>query len=206
MSARVAAFTSGDPGRDLIRLATEQDVDLVLLAGALTPDVQAVLDRAPCDVALLLEHEQPPSVGPERAVLVPFGGADHDWAAVELAAWIAQAQEAALRLVGSTGDPEGGDASRLLASVSLIVQRIAGIATFPVLVEPGEEGLVRAAKGAGLIVFGLPVGWREKGPGEVRAAVAREAAAPTLLVRKGLRPGGLAPEASLTRFTWSLRR
>jgi hypothetical protein len=25
-----------------------------------------------------------------------------------------------------------------------------------------------------------------------------------LLVRKGLRPGGLAPPASLTRFTWTL--
>ena len=28
---------------------------------------------------------------------------------------------------------------------------------------------------------------------------------PTLLVRKGLRPGGLAPAENLTRFTWSLR-
>jgi hypothetical protein len=28
---------------------------------------------------------------------------------------------------------------------------------------------------------------------------------PTLLVRKGLRPGGLAPPENLTRFTWSLR-
>ena len=84
-------------------------------------------------------------------------------------------------------------------------QRIASIATAPMLVKPGEEGLLRAAAGAGLIVFGLSAGWREKGPGEVRAAVARRAAAPTIFVRKGLRPGGLAPEASRTRFTWSLR-
>jgi len=26
-----------------------------------------------------------------------------------------------------------------------------------------------------------------------------------LLVRRGLRPGGLAPPAALTRFTWSIR-
>jgi hypothetical protein len=144
----------------------------------------------------------PPSLGPDRPVLVPFGGADHDWAAVELATWIAQAQEAPLRLAGSSGDGNRGDASRLLASVSLIVQRIAGIETAPVLVE--RQGLVQAAEGVGLIVFGLPAGWPQKGLGEVRAALAREAEAPTLLVRKGLRPGGLAPEGSLTRFTWSL--
>jgi hypothetical protein len=65
---------------------------------------------------------------------------------------------------------------------------------------------VQAAEDAGLIVFGLSAGWREKRPGDVRAAVARQAAAPMLLVRKGIRPSGLAPEASLTRFTWSLRR
>ena len=38
----------------------------------------------------------------------------------------------------------------------------------------------------------------------VRAAIARHAACPTLLVRKGLKPGGIAPSRSMTRFTWSL--
>jgi hypothetical protein len=27
---------------------------------------------------------------------------------------------------------------------------------------------------------------------------------PTLLVRKGLRPGGIAPPETMTRFTWTL--
>lgn len=94
----------------------------------------------------------------------------------------------------------------LLASVSLIVQRVAGIETIPILVEPGEEGQLRASAEAGLIVFGLSAGWQKRGPGKVREAVAGNAAAPVLLVRKGIRPSGLAPEASLTRFTWSLRR
>jgi DNA-binding SARP family transcriptional activator len=206
VAARVAVFTSADPGRDVIRLATEQDVDLVLLAGASRPDAEAVFAGALCDVALLLERAASPSVGPDRPVLVPFGGADHDWAAVELGTWIAQAQGAPLRLVGTTGGGQGRDASRLLASVSLIVQRIAGIETSSALVEPGEEGLLRAAEGVGLIVFGLPSGWRERGQGKVREAIAQRADAPTLFVRKGLRPSGLAPEGSRTRFTWSLRR
>ena len=37
---------------------------------------------------------------PGGAVLVPFGGADHDWAAVELGAWFARAADAPLRLAG----------------------------------------------------------------------------------------------------------
>jgi len=203
IAARVAVFTSTESGRDIVRLAVEQDVDLVLLGGALTPDVEVVFAGAPCDVALL-ERDEPPSIGPDWPILVPFGGADHDWAAVELATWIAQAKGASLRLAGVSGDAKGGDASRLLASVSLIVQRIARIETAPLLVEPGGQGLARAAEGSGLIVFGLPAGWPERGLGEVRAALAREAGPPTLLVRKGLRPSGLAPERSRTRFTWSL--
>ena len=67
---RAAVFTSTSPGEDISRLAIEQDVDLVLVAdrGQLDdPDVTALLNRAPCDVAV--------AVGPEAtvgAVLVPF--------------------------------------------------------------------------------------------------------------------------------------
>ena len=46
--------------------------------------------------------------------------------------------------------------------------------------------------------------WRQDGLGPMRPALSRDARPPTLLVRKGLRPGGLAPPESLTRFTWSL--
>ena len=37
-----------------------------------------------------------------------------------------------------------------------------------------------------------------------RLELARSAEVPTLLVRRGLRPGGLAPQKSMTRFTWTL--
>ena len=206
LDARAAVFTSQEPGREVARLAAEQDVDLVLLGGGPAHHAHDVLERAPCDVALLLGGKIPPAVGPAHPVLVPFVGADHDWAAVELGAWVARAQDAQVRLVGVAGSPEGRDASRLLASASLIVQRLAGITVATELVDAGDDALVRAAEGAGLIVFGLPAGWREKGPGDVRDAVARAATPPTVFVRKGLRPSGLAPESSRTRFTWSLGR
>jgi hypothetical protein len=51
----------------------------------------------------------------------------------------------------------------------------------------------------------LSTRWDREGLGSVRVRLAREATPPTLLVRRGLRPGGLAPPTSLTRFTWSIR-
>jgi DNA-binding SARP family transcriptional activator len=211
VGARAAAFVSADAGADVVRLATEQDVELVLIdctsaEDVIVGDLGTVLAEAPCDVALLVGGAADgPNPGPERPVLVPFGGADHDWAAVEIAAWIAGATGAALRLVGAEGDPgKKRDASRLLASASLLVQRAVGVATEPVLVPRGPEGIVSAAEEGGVIVSGLSGRWRQEGLGETRAAVAREARPPTLFVRRGLRPGGIAPQESLTRFTWSL--
>jgi DNA-binding SARP family transcriptional activator len=210
--ARAAAFISADPGSDLVRLASEQDVELVLLDCEPEDDVTGgdlgvVLTSAPCDVALLLSGRAGgPGPGPERPVLVPFGGAEHDWAAVEIAAWIAGSTGAALRLVGAEGDPsrEKRDASRLLASASLLVQRAVGVATEPLLVPRGAEGILSAAEQGGLIVSGLSERWRREGLGETRVALASQSGPTTLFVRRGLRPGGIAPQQSLTRFTWSL--
>src|SRR6266511_3515237 len=211
VSARAAAFTSAEPGADLVRLASEQDVDLLLLdcspeEDVLAGDLAGVLAEAPCDVALLIGGRERPDPGPQRVVIVPFGGAEHDWAAVEVAAWIAGACGAPLRLVGveERAGKQKRDASRLLASASLIVQRAVGVATEPLLVPRGPMSIVGAAEEAGLIAGGLSGRWRHEGLGETRLTVARGARPPTLLVRRGLRPGGLAPQSSLTRFTWSL--
>jgi hypothetical protein len=212
VAARAAAFTSERPGDDLVRLAAELDVDLLLLDcppsdDALSDDVGALLADAPCDVALLCGGLVRPEPGPAHAILVPFGGAEHDWSAVELAAWIAASTDAPLRLAGTEagGRKQGRDASRLLASASLLVQRAVGVATEPLLVRPGVEGIVEAATEAGLVVAGLSERWRQEGLGETRLEIARGARVPLLLVRRGLRPGGLAPPGNLTRFTWSLR-
>jgi Kef-type K+ transport system membrane component KefB len=211
--ARAVAFTSTDVGRDLARLAEREDVDLVLIdgrrpllgEGVPRGEVGSILRRAPSDVAVLVAREEAVvAPGPDAPLVVPFGGAEHDWAALELGAWLAAATGAPLRLLGAAGEGEGDqDASRLLATASLLVQRFVGVAAEPLLAEPGREGLVRAATGAGLLVIGLSDRWREEGLGPVRHEIAGAAPAPIIFVRRGLRPGALAPRTDVTRFTWS---
>jgi DNA-binding SARP family transcriptional activator len=211
VTARAASFTSTAPGEELARLATEFDVDLLLadppdellVEGAPDERLAAVLAEAPCDVALFAARDATLG-GP---VLVPFGGAEHDWAAVELGAWFARAEDAPLRLAGAAAVPERGrrDASRLLSHGALAVQRVLGISAEPLLVPAGEEGMLEASRDAGLLVVGLSTRWHREGLGPARLRLAREAIPPTLLVRRGLRPGGLAPPPALTRFTWSIR-
>ena len=201
--ARPAVFTSRSSGADLARLATEQDADLVLVSsvdGALDdPELAELLRSAPCDVAVAVGD----AIAAPGPVLVPFAGGEHDWSAIELGAWLAGSWRVPLRLAGPA--PAGAkDASRVLASASLAVQRALGVAAEPLLVEPGPERLVEAAREAAVSVVGLPEGWRTGGLGPARAALAASGR-PTLLVRKGLRPGGLAPPENLTRFTWTFR-
>jgi DNA-binding SARP family transcriptional activator len=202
--SRVAAFTTLEPGADAVRLAEEHDVDLILTDAALGPlaeDLQVVLERAPCDVAVLVGGGEM-TVGP---IVTPFGGVEHDWPAIELAAWLAQSLGTTLRLLGTRADPVAGrrDASRLLARASLLVQQVVGTVTEPVLVPAGEEGVVEGARGARLLVVGLSDRWRTEGIGPVRLAVAAGSDAPTLFVRRGLRSSGVAPGETLTRFTWT---
>ena len=209
--ARGATFTSTAPGAELARLAAELDVELLLAEapdellaeGAPDDQLSALLAETPCDVALLV----PRDATPDGFVLVPFGGAEHDWAAVELGAWVARAGKAPLQLAGAAAVPEQGkrDASRLLSHGALAVQRVLGISAEPLLTQPGEDGMLEASRDAGLLVVGLSTRWHREGLGPARLRLAREAIPPTLLVRRGLRPGGLAPPATLTRFTWSIR-
>ena len=203
-TARTAALVSTAPSEEIVRLAVEQDVDLVLVDGSAEllrdPALGSLLTSAPCDVAVLVRGEV--RRGP---VLVPFVGAEHDWAGIELAAWAAGALDVPLLLVGPRERPGSRDASRLLANASLAVQATLGVAAEPLLVEPEPTALLAAAEEAALVVVGLSERWRQEGLGEVRETLAVEARAPVVLIRRGLRPGGLAPRQSLTRFTWSLR-
>jgi DNA-binding SARP family transcriptional activator len=204
-ATRTAAFSSPAVGDDVARLAAQEGVDLLLMdAGEAPLDGAAaiVLERAPCDVALLSRASGPAAGGP---VVVPFGGARHDWAALELGAWLARTTGAPLRLVGAAGRRrEGRDASRLLADASLIVQRTAGIVAEPVLAASGRRGLAEVAEGAGALIVGLSERWREEGLGRARSELAGRPPAPTVFVRRGTRPGGLAPPETRTRFTWSI--
>ena len=208
VAARTAAFCSPTPGEDVVRLASRDGVDLLLMdtgEPALTGELGVVLEQAPCDVALLAAAGGSLGDGP---VVVPFGAAWHDWAALELGGWIAGATGAPLRLVGaaSDGSNDGRDASRLLADASLIIQRRAQVVAEPLLASPGREGLWALAEGAGLLVVGLSDRWRREGLGRVRSQLVEAPPAPTVLVRRGPRPGGLAPASKQTRFGWSLTR
>ena len=140
-------------------------------------------------------------------MLVPFGGHQHDWAAVELGAWIASASGVPLRLVGTRADPSTGrrDASRLLGSASLALQHALGVAAEPVLVEPGTDAIVEAADGAALVIAGLsdPLGPR-------RAWAARASSWPdapphrSCSCGEGCGRAAWRPPRALTRFTWSV--
>ena len=203
VETRTAVFTSLTPGVDLARLAIDHDVDLLLVdapAGLLEDArVLTLLDQAPCDVGVVVDG----AVG-EGAVVVPFAGAEHDWAAVELGAWLARSSDVPLRLVGASTGEDGRDASRLLANASIAVQRALGVPAEPCLADPDPDALVAAAADAGVVVVGLTDRWRRDGLGRARTALATEVAAATILVRRGVRPGGLAPRGSETRFTWTI--
>ena len=119
VDVRAAAFTSVTPGKDLSRLAAEQEAELVLVDA---PDqlledgrLLTLLEEAPCDVSVLVDG----APGGD-AVVVPFTGAEHDWSAVELGAWFALGAEWPLVLAGASSGTEGRDASRLLAGASLV--------------------------------------------------------------------------------------
>ena len=52
-------------------------------------------------------------------------------------------------------------------------------------------------------MIGLSDRWRQEGLGPTRSEIARAAPAPVLFVRRGTRPGALAPRDDVTKFTWS---
>ena len=150
LAARTAAFSSPAPGDDSW-LASEPRRRRPLAAargrgaarGARRPSSSSVRQ---CDVALLVRGGRPARPGP---VIVPFGGAWHDWAALELGSWVARATGGPLRLIGAAagGREDGRDASRLLADASLIVQRNAGDSgRARCSRSPGREGVAGAGR------------------------------------------------------------
>ena len=207
---RVAAYTTSEAGADAALLAAEQPVDLVLseaprglLEGApLGEPLATLLERAQCDVGLLTDGAGVAD-GP---IVTPFGGSDHDWSAIEIAAWLAASLDTTLRLLGTEEHPGLGrrDASRLLARASLLVQQVVGIVTEPILIPPGDRGVLQASEDARLLVVGLSERWRTEGVGAVRLTVAAGAQAPILFVRRGSHASVLAPSQTMTRFTWTL--
>ncbi len=211
--ARGVALTSVNPGEDLVRIVAREPVDLVLtegrrrLFGEGVPlgDVATLLEQAECDVAVLVAREGDDiKLGPDAPVVVPFGGAEHDWAALELGSWLAAGTGAPLKMLGAAGQTEEKSVTRMLADAGLLVQQATGISTEPLVVAGGREGVVSAADGAGILVIGLSDRWRREGLGPTRSDIAKAAPAPVLFVRRGSRPGLFSPSDSVTQFKWSM--
>jgi DNA-binding SARP family transcriptional activator len=209
--ARTAVFTTADPAADMVRLITNHDVELAMLqapsdidAVPLPLELAAVLERSPSDVAVLAGSLDGPITGAD--VYVPFAGGEHDWAALELAAWLCTSEGARMTLLGTKADrsPAARDASRLLADASLAVQRVIGIETESLLVDLAEDALAEAVKPAALVVMGISPRWRAEGIGAARRTLVDAGGPPAVLVHRGPRPGALAPRGSDTRFTWSM--
>jgi hypothetical protein len=196
------ACVSPDPGQDLVRLATLREIDLVLvdgrrpLLGQGVPrgDPGTTLEQAPSDIACLVGPKgSVPEVGPDRPVAIPFGGAEHDWAALELGARIARAYEAPIRLLSTAGYPATGerDASRLLAKAvaeaALLANQLTGVATETVVVSPG--GVAEMSRDAGLFVVGISGRWRVEGLAPIQSEIVNSIPGHVLFVRRGMRPG-----------------
>jgi nucleotide-binding universal stress UspA family protein len=198
-----------------VHVVDHEPIDLVLIEGRRRligegvplGQVGDLLERAPSDVAVLIANENVEiKLGPDSPVLVPFGGAEHDWSALELGSWLAAATGAPLKMLGAGGQTDENKASvtRMLADAGLLVQQATGISTEPLVVAGGRDGIVSAASGAGLLVIGLSDRWRREGLGPTRSEIAKAAPAPVLFVRRGTRPGVFAPKDNVTQFKWSM--
>ncbi len=178
----------------MARLAREHDVDLLLVDApdGLLEDARllALLDHAPCDVGVVVgdglrapgpcscRSRAPSTTGPLSSS-APGSPAPAD---------------ASLRLAGATAGADGRDASRLLASASH--RRAAGArrrrpsrcSSSPTRrrssrqpARPASSSSASPTAGAARASDGRAPRWR------------RRRRHPTLLVRRGVRPGGLAP-------------
>ncbi len=214
VATRGVALTSFSLGTDLIHIVEREPVDLVLIdgrrrligEGVPLGEVGELLQNAACDVAVLVAQSNTEiAVGPDSPVLVPFGGAEHDWSALELGSWLASSTGAPLKLLGAAGQTdEGKSVTRILADAALLAQHATGVVTEPLVVEGGRDGILAAAAGAGLLVIGLSERWRREGLGPTRSEIAKSAPAPVLFVRRGTRPALFAPRDNVTQFKWSM--
>ncbi|HEU0303217.1 MAG TPA: AfsR/SARP family transcriptional regulator [Gaiellaceae bacterium] len=207
--ARTSVFTTTNRDADVLRLASRPEVDLLLLGvegnelgeDGFPSTLASILTGAACDVAVV-----PGDLAATEAaeILVPFGAHEHDWAALELGAWLASPDDRPLVVLGTDAGDGGRDASRMLADVGLLLQRLTGVAVEPRLIAPGRKGLIDATGEGGLLVMGLSERWSDEGLGRMRRDVFRVSEGGVVFVKRGLRPGGISPPAELTRYRWSV--
>ena len=216
IAARAVAFISTDPGADLARLAQSEEVDLVLMDGR-RPLLGEGVPRG--DVGTVLRGGAVRRRGarghatsrrccpaPERGVLVPFGGAEHDWAALELGAWLASATGVPLTAARRRRPDRRARAglTRCSATPACSCSSTPASRAEPVVAEPRPRGRARGRRrrrpARGRAVRALARGGPRARPAP-RSPARRPR--PVLFVRRGTRPGALAPRGDVTRFSWS---
>ena len=122
VACRVVAYTTSAAGAEAALLATEQPVDLVLgeapaellSGGPIDEPLSDLLEQAPCEVGLLTAG----AGAADGPIVTPFGGSEHDWSAIEIAAWLAASLDTGLRLLGAQADPALGGATRAGCSLA----------------------------------------------------------------------------------------
>ncbi len=151
------------------------------------------------DPALALAGAAPAAASapvPRSILVVPAGAELGEL--LELAVPLAAAAEPARELLLARVVP-AGELSEASNALSTLRTELASAGTTARVAAFSSE-----APGDGLLVVGLSDRWRSEGLGAVREALVASPVAPTVFVRRGVRPGGLAPEHTLTRFTWSI--
>ena len=166
------------------------------------PALAELARERPCDVAVLVGERVSRRAGAgavrRRRARLGRGRARRPGSAGAL--------ERPLLLAGPARVASGRDASRLLANASLAVQRTLGVAAEPLLVEPGAGRPARGrCRRCARRRRPHAIAGRRRVSARCAARWRPARAPPVVLVRRGLRPGGLAPRESRTRFTWSIR-
>ena len=204
VAVRAAAFTSLTPGADLARLAREQDAELLLVdaPAGLLEDARllGLLDEAACDVAVLVDGERAPGRR-ARAVRRRRPRLVRDRAR-RVARPVARARSSSWRdrPPRPTAVTRAGCwPARRSPSSAPSASTPSRCSSSPRRRRSSTPPGTRASSSSASPIAGDGTAW-------VRPArrSRRRPHHPTLLVRRGLRPGGLAPDSAATRFTWTV--
>jgi class 3 adenylate cyclase len=203
LEAKAITFRTDDPGTAIDKLSARENLELVLVDGGNgdrpSPFALSILTTASPQTLL----HAPGTADEPDGILVPFSGSDHDWAALELASRLAKALEVQIVLIGNDSPSASmdEDASRLLASASLVVQQLTHLVPEPLLLPPGARALLQHVKPSNHLITGVPMDLDRRGLGDARTELLGDHTGALTFVRAARHAGGREP---VTRFSWTL--
>jgi class 3 adenylate cyclase len=204
IDARVTTFRSGRPGAAVEKLAKDDGSTVVVADGTELLDDSLHLARdlllyTSMDVLLHVPNGEPAAA----RFVVPFSGAANDWAALQTSTLLARHLDARLVLLGvEADDSDSDDASRLLATASLLAQQLADTTPEPMLISPGPEAVLGELTADSHMVTGTPDDFESRGLGSTRLGILAAAPGAVTYVRSG--SSGRDGYPSATRYDWTL--